>query len=428
MTTLGVAAEGGRVRREYRRSVTQNPAPPLGPSNAESGTVGSLRQRNRALGLRHILRSGRTSRAELARACGMSTASAANIVADLVAEGLVEEAGSVSSGGGRPIAVIAPRADGAYAIGADVGERGVAVELFDLSLTMVDREFRGGRSEERPEAIEADLRDAIAALRERNAERWPRVLGIGLGLPGLVETDEDGAQFLFAQSLGWRPRPVPAALGDDLPVFAENGAKTLAAAELWSGAVVGVDHALVALLGRGVGLGVVSDGQVLTGWSSSASEWGHTKIRFDGDLCRCGDRGCVEAYLGADAILAAWRSAGGEFDGTGWHAIGQLLEAAEVDDAAGTVLEQTIRALGAALGSMVNLAGPQRVVIGGWVGLRLMERHADRILAAIRDNCLRHVGERLELVPATFGGDTVALGSALMPIDALIASPLVPPR
>lgn len=424
MTTLGAPVEIGRLRREYRLHVTQNPSPALGQPGAETGTVGSLRQRNRALGLRHILRAGRTTRADLARACGMSTASAANIVADLVAEGLVEEAGSVSSGGGRPIAVIAPRADGAFALGADVGERGVAVELFDLSLTMVDREFRGGRAEERPEAIEADLRDAIEALRVRNIARWPRVLGIGLGLPGVVETGDDGAQTLFAQSLGWEPRAVPSELGGDIPVFAENGAKTLAKAELWSGAAVGVDHALVALLGRGVGLGVVSDGQVLTGWSSSASEWGHTKIRFDGEPCRCGDRGCVEAYVGADAILEAWRRAGGEFEGTGWHALGHLLDAAETDSAAAAVLDETLRALGAALGSMVNLAGPQRVVIGGWVGLRLMERHADRILDAIRANCLAHVGDRLELVAATFGGDTVALGSALMPIDALIASPL----
>ncbi len=389
----------------------------------ESLTVVSLRQRNRAAALRFILRTGETTRADLARACGLSLASAATIVSDLIADGLIEEVGSVSSRGGRPIAVIAPRNDGAYAIGADVGERGVAVELFDFGLNMIDREFRGGRQEETPEGIESDLVAAIAALRERNEERWPRLIGVGLGLPGVVETDADGRQMLYAQSLGWVPRAIPSTYLEGVPVFAENGAKTLANAELWYGAARGVEHAAVALLGRGVGLGVVTDGEVFHGAFSSATEWGHTKIRFGGALCRCGDRGCVEAYVGADALLEAWREAGAQFEGTGWHAIGALLQAAVTDPAAASVLDLGIEALGAALGNIVNLTNPQRIVIGGWVGMRLMEAHADRIAAAIRGNSLHRAAEQFDLAVASFGGDTVALGAALMPIEALINAP-----
>jgi predicted NBD/HSP70 family sugar kinase len=100
-----------------------------------------------------------------------------------------------------------------------------------------------------------------------------------------------------------------------------------------------------------------------------------------------------------------------------------LLEAAQSDPAATTVLDQGIEALGAALGSIVNLSNPQRIVIGGWVGLRLMEQHSAQILAAVRRNCLARAGEQFDLQPASFGGDTVALGSALMPIEALIQSP-----
>jgi len=396
-----------------------------GAAAPEASTVTSLRQRNRASALQLILRERETTRAEVAKRCGLSAASAANLVAELIADGLVIETGTVSSRGGRPISLIAPNPDGAYAIGADVGERGVAVELFDLSLTMVDREFRGGGEPESSEGIIADLREAVAALRERNAERWPRVLGIGLGLPGVVETDAAGRQTLYAQSLGWAPLPIPTDLDGGLAVFAENGAKMQARAELWFGAAAGVGHALVALLGRGVGLGVVSDGQLARGAFSSAAEWGHTKIRFDGEPCRCGDRGCVEAYLGADAILEAWRRAGGTFAGSGWQALGALLDAADAEEpAAASVLDRVIEALGAGLGSLVNLSNPERVVIGGWVGLRLMERYADRIRAAIVANSLPRLGAQFELAVASFGGDTVALGSALMPIEALIQAPV----
>jgi predicted NBD/HSP70 family sugar kinase len=390
----------------------------------ESMTVTTLRQRNRAAALTFILRERETTRADVARECGLSVASAANIVGDLIADGLVAEIGTVASRGGRPISIIAARGDGAYSLGADVGERGVAVELFDLSLTMVDREFRGGRIDESPDDIENDLREAVAALRERNRERWPRVVGIGLGLPGVIETDPLGRQTLYAQSLGWQPRVIPSATADGMPVFAENGAKTLARAELWFGGARGVEHAAVALLGRGVGLGVIFDGGVYRGAFSSATEWGHTKIRFGGAPCRCGNRGCVEAYVGADAILDAWRRAGGEFEGSGWQALGALLEDADGGGPAATVLDEVIEALGAALGNVVNLTNPQRIVVGGWVGMRLMERRAPQILDATRRNSLTRSAEQFDLVVASFGGDTVALGSALMPFEErLIAAP-----
>jgi predicted NBD/HSP70 family sugar kinase len=407
----------------YLRTMMHDSLVAAGSPATESLTVTTMRQRNRAGALQLIIRERETTRADLARRCGLSAASAANIVAELIADGLVAEVGTVSSRGGRPISVVAPDADGAYAIGADVGERGVAVELFDLGLHMVDQEFRGGRRDESPDDIEVDLRGAIAALRDRNQDRWPKVIGVGLGLPGLVETGPDGRHTLYAQSNGWAPHLISPDVGGDLPVFAENGAKTQARAELWFGAARGVERALVPLLGRGVGLGVVTDGQVYRGALNGPTEWGHTKIRFGGDLCRCGDRGCVEAYIGADALLSRWREVGGQFEGSGWQALGSLLDSGETDSDAAIIVDEAIEALGAALGSMVNLTNPQRIVVGGWVGIRLVERYADRISDAIRRNSLTRLAEEFELTSATFGGDTVALGAALMPIEALINAP-----
>jgi len=140
---------------------------------------------------------------------------------------------------------------------------------------------------------------------------------------------------------------------------------------------VGCDYAAVALLGRGVGLGIVSEGRLARGSHASVGEWGHTIIERNGRLCGCGNRGCIEAYIGSDAILTNWKERGGVFAGTGWRAIGSLIEKAESGDTiAGEVLDETIDCLGAALGGLVNLHNPERIVIGGWVGLRLMESAA----------------------------------------------------
>jgi predicted NBD/HSP70 family sugar kinase len=388
----------------------------------ESVTVQSLRQANRAQVLTEVVLAGETTRAEVAERAGLSAASVTKILADLAVEGLIVDVGMRSSRGGRPITVIAPRPEGAYFVGADVGERGVAVELFDLRMTPVDREFRGGQEQESPAAITRDLTEAVAALSERHADIWPRVRGIGLGLPGVVEGDHGDAQVLYAQSLGWDPVPVGQLVHTELPVFADNGAKTLAKAEQWFGAARDVDYALVALLGRGVGLGVVSGGAVQRGWLSSASEWGHVKVDAAGRPCRCGGVGCLEAYVGADAILEQWAERGGRFEGSGWRAIGALLDAAEAgDESAAAVVEEVVVRLGRAIGSLVNLANPQRVVVGGWVGMRLMEQLAGRIEDAARANALERLGAQFDMRRATFGGDTVALGAAIMPLEALIA-------
>ena len=388
---------------------------------AAPATVSDVRQRNRSQALRSVILTGQTSRAALAKECGLSVASVTNLVSELISEGLIMEAGSVASSGGRPVTLLAPNPAGAYFLGADVGERGVAVELFDLSMTRIDREFRGGREGEPIESIAADLDEALDALRSRNPLAWERMVGIGLGLPGIVESDADGRQVLYAQSLGWPPIPVNDLISHDIPVFAENGAKTQAMAELWDGAARGVDEALVVLLGRGVGLAIVSKGELARGLMSSAGEWGHVKIVRGGKLCRCGGHGCVEAYLGADAILATWRDAGGVFEGSGWRAIGELLDSS--DPVAVGVVDELVATLGSALGGLVNLTNPERVVIGGWVGLRLMEALTDRIDAATRAEALVRPGSQFELAACRFGGDTVALGAAMMPLEALIAEP-----
>ncbi|NJP35382.1 ROK family protein [Micromonospora thermarum] len=398
------------------------PVRQAGNADAEPFTVSSLRRRNRATVLKHIILARQTTRATIARDSGLSAASVISIVSDLIADNLVEEAGSMASRGGRPIGLLRPRGDSAITIGADIGERGVAVEMFDLAMNRIDREFRGGSEREPPDRIAADLTDALTALRDRHSDRWTSLLGIGLGLPGIVETDHNGRQILFAQSLGWGPVRVTDLCTITEGVHAENGAKMQARAELWYGAARGCDFAVVALLGRGVGLGVISEGRLARGSRSSAGEWGHMVIERNGRPCACGSRGCVEAYIGSDAILADWKRRGGEFDGTGWRAMGALLDAADSGDAAASeVLDETIDCLGAAIGGLVNMHNPQRIVIGGWVGLRLMESVAARIHTSIESHCLTRPGQQFELAIAELGGDSVAIGSALLPIENLIA-------
>lgn len=394
-------------------------------------TVKDLRQRNRAVVLRRIVLAGETTRAKIAADCGLSAGTVTNVIADLMREGLVQETGLIPSEGGRPVAQLSTVRDGAHIIGVDVGEQGVTAELFDLSLTRVDRIFRKVPTRMvSPEKVAQALSGAVTDLRAAHPGRSGSLIGVGLGLPGIVEFGPDGRTTVYAQSLGWQPIQVDEAFGlNDIPTFADNGAKTLATAEMWFGAAQGVQHGIVALVGRGLGAGVIAGGRILNGLSSSAGEWGHTKVSFGGPACQCGARGCLEAYVGGGAILRRWREAGATVRRADDRGLAQLLDAADGGDVvAQRVLDETIEILGLGLANLVNLFNPEQIVVGGWAGLRLLRARGGDIGRAVRQHSLLRPGEQFRLDPCKLGDDAVALGAALLPLEHLIQGTIPAPK
>ena len=400
---------------------------------SKESTTRDLRRRNRSRVLRALVSEGESTRAQLSTLLGLSLATVTNVVSDLSAEGLVHEPGMAPSDGGRPAATLNVRPEGAYFVGADVGEHGVTVELFDLSLRAVSRVFQDLPSRS---AAPADISKALSVAVDEVIEQAgspTNVYGIGLGVPGIVETggepfgSDPGTRItIYAQSLNW-PRT---GLHDiyhrsDLPIFADNGAKTLATAESWFGAAKGVNDGLIALLGRGIGLGIINGGRILQGSESSAGEWGHTKVSIGGPLCNCGKRGCLEAYVGGGGIARRWREAGGPPSINEEDSLAELLTAAAAGDVMATrVIDETIEILGLGLSNMVNLFNPELIVLGGWAGLRLAEYGLSQISAATRQNSLDRPGGQFDLVPAKLGHDAVALGAALLAVESLIQTPL----
>lgn len=391
-------------------------------------TVKDIRMRNRAAVLRQVVLVGETTRATLASECALSPATVTSVVADLIREGLVEEHGSLPSDGGRPIARLRPVGGGAHVIGADVGEHGVTVELFDLSLRRVDRVFR--RLPTRvtsPGRVSAALSEAVTQLRAANPGPDATLVGVGLGLPGIVDTAEDGTTTIYAQSLGWEPTGLDEVVGHcDVPIFADNGAKTLAMAETWFGAAAGQSHSIVVLVGRGLGIGVIAGGRLLRGSSSSAGEWGHTKVSIGGPICQCGARGCLEAYVGGDAVIRRWREAGAEETGSDEEAFACLIDAADAGDpAAARVLDETLEILGLGLANLVNLFNPDQLVVGGWAGLRLVERRQAQLCQQMAHFALHRPADQVTLEASKIGDDAVALGAALLPLEHFFDGNLV---
>ncbi len=270
-------------------------------------TVRDLRKSNRSRALWEVFLNGPLTRQEVGAVAGLSPATVSNLVAALVAEGVVAEVGLEDSNGGRPRGLLQVNPDYGYVIGVDVGETAFLVELFDFSLRPLARHTSvTDLSVLDPDDAVGHIVTGINSVIAEAGVAGQAILGVGVAVPGLVEHRE--AAVVHGQSVGWDAVPLEAMLRreTDLPILVDNGAKTLGQAERWFGAARGTENAVIVLLGIGVGMCFISNGEVYRGATSSAGEWGHTTVMVGGRTCRCGAEGCLEAYVGAGAIVARY--------------------------------------------------------------------------------------------------------------------------
>jgi predicted NBD/HSP70 family sugar kinase len=385
-----------------------------------------VRQRNRSALLSKLFLEGPLTRQDLSRSTGLSQPAVSNVVGDLIGSGLVVEAGAVESDGGRPSMMlrVAPR----YALvaGVDVGETRVRVELFDLAMTMLaSADYPIDEAGPEPATVVRHILAGLAAVTERAGVSRSDILGIGIGVSGVVV--QGGEAIVHAQTLGWHGVPLERLIRAevDLPVHVDNGAKTLGQAEMWFGAGRGSRHAVFALVGSGVGAAVVTNGVMYRGVSSSAGEWGHTTLVYDGRPCRCGARGCLEAYVGAEGIIDRYREArrGHAVPGADEESqINGLIEAADRSPTARRVLDETAGYLGAGVANLINLFNPERVVLGGWAGVALGARLLPAIRVAAAGQALHQPYEQAAIELGQLGVDAVALGAATLPVARLLAA------
>jgi predicted NBD/HSP70 family sugar kinase len=445
-------------------------------------TTRDIRRQNRSILLTKLFFDGPLSRLELSQLTGLSSATVSTVTAELIDDRLIVEAGQVESGGGRPRVLLRVDPAYGYVVGVDVGETGVTVELFDIALERlasvvhpvashrpdpetVVAEIVGGISDvlaQHAAAIAGDANSAAEAhestLEVRRPVEAAAIVGVGVGVPGIVakgvlpahalsgsvptaaaRATAGRTSLVHAPTIGWDGVALAdmlAEAGLTAPIFVGNGAKTQAQAEMWFGAARGARHAIVALVGSGVGAAVISDGVPYQGTTSSAGEWGHTTLVYGGRLCRCGARGCLEAYVGAEGILDRYAassrphhaypkasncSAGGASDEmAGIAALVTSATGDPSDPAAADLLAETAAFLGTGIGNLINLFNPERVVLGGWVGLALGLVALPQIRAAAETQALAHPYDQVRIELSELGLDAVALGAATLPLAEML--------
>lgn len=386
-------------------------------------TSRDIRSANRLTVVQQVVAAGTTSRQRLAVDTGLSLGTVATLVAELTDLGLLTEAGQEDSGGGRPRGLVTADPHGGLLVGVDVAETYVHVDLFDTTLTRLTGAEEALRPlERRPHQV---VRHIVSGIDTVLAGTGARVLGVGVSVPGQV--DREGGVSVFAPNWNWHDVPLRDLLADHLPLplHLDNPLRAAVLAELWAGAARGRDDVAVINLGTGVGAGLAFGGTLYRGSSNSAGEWGHTTLVLDGRLCRCGSRGCVEAYVGAPGIMQTLRDLAPTSpllhpeDQTA--TLDALAAALATDDpTAAKVVAETARYLGVAVADLVNLLNPELVVLSSWVADRLGDRLRDEVRAVVAQHALRRPLAATGIVRSPVTGNPVSLGAATLALEGFL--------
>ncbi len=309
-----------------------------------------------------------------------------------------------------------------YVIGVDIGGTHTKVALLDLGGRILYKMDFSTKSKKSNHLLDAVASEVLNILKEKGIQKRD-VLGLGSGLPGLVDFKK-GLVFSLTNIPHWKNVGLKRILEKKLrlPVFVDNDVKVMALAEMKYGAGRGYKDAVCLTLGTGVGGAVIIDGVLYRGSSLVAGEIGHMPINENGPQCNCGSFGCLEAYVGREHFLNKVRKRLEDApdsvtmklaDGNLFLVTPELLEkAARKGDkiAKGAWSEMGIH-IGNALAGVINLLNPQIIIIGGGmaeVGNMLF----DSIRSAAKRKSMKMQARAVKIVKAMLGNDAGVIGAA----------------
>lgn len=374
------------------------------------GLTGNARRIAEALRSR-----GGCTRAELIAATGLSRPTVSATLGELARDDLVAEGARAAGAlGGRPAAVIRLTRNAGLSVGVDIGRRHVRVAVADLGHeVLAERSSRlPADAEECPAEVLDDAATMIRSALDDLAAGADAVVGAGLGIPAPITIEgRIGSPNLLP---AWAPLAPAEELAARIstPVWVDNDANLGALGEYLWGNGRGCAVLVYIKLATGIGSGILLGGRLFRGSVGTAGEIGHITLDARGPVCRCGNRGCVELTVGGRALLEhARRTHPGIGD------LADLAAKAEAGDpGCRRLLSDAGTSLGIALGGLVNLFNPERIVLGGDLGPA--EFMIEAVRRGLADTGMPAAVGAVQVVPAGLGERAGALGGVALVLKA----------
>ena len=311
-------------------------------------------------------------------------------------------------------------------VGIDLGGTNIAVGIVDENGTILCQKSTPTLSQNGDEDVIRRIGLAVQELMKENEIRMSEIASVGIGCPGSV--DMVTGTIMSAGNLGFKNTRIAEKLSAFLgmPVFVANDADCAILAEASFGAAANTKNAVLITLGTGIGGGIVIDGKLYSGCNSFCGEFGHMIISNEGELCCCGNRGCLETFASATALSRdtkrfamenpnslLWECR--ESDGT--FSAKTVFDAAKKGDAIAThIIERYIKYLSIGLVNIINILHPEVIVIGGGIseaGVQLMIPLSD---AVMKNACAAHApgSVKTKIVAAHFRNSAGIIGAAML--------------
>lgn len=317
------------------------------------------------------------SRHGMAERLGFSRSRANALIAGLIEQGLLAEAGPQASTGGRRPEQLQLHAELGVLLAVDIGATSLDVAVMQPDLTVLARHAEAIDVREGPGVVLARVRQRLRELLQARGIPGRRVLGIGMGVPGPVNF-EAGQLVNPPLMPGWDSFSIRDYLREDYaaPVFVDNDVNLMALGELWR-LQRRLSNFLVIKVGTGIGCGIVCHGEVYRGAAGSAGDVGHICVDQQGPRCHCGNVGCVEAMAAGPAIVRMAQAAAERGESPALAAVLRTqgrIEAIDVghasragDVVANAIIQRAGSLIGQMLASVVNFFNPSHVFIGGGI-------------------------------------------------------------
>ena len=255
------------------------------------GSFSVMKSTNTRLILKKIHQHGSVSRVQIAKETGLTAATVTNLTAELISLGIVVEAETgASSGGRKPIMLKLNSADyGICCVYISPDYIELAITDFGANSLYYNCVSASSRSDPQ-ETVKVIVDEYAKAISVTDR----KVVAMGVGLHGIVDNVEGVS--VFAPNLEWRNVPIAAMLRNyiDVPVFVDNDVKLMANGEMWYGVAKGVSDFVYLYVGDGIGGAIVINGKVYRGIDNGSGEIGHCTVDAGGEICSCGNRGCLQ--------------------------------------------------------------------------------------------------------------------------------------
>jgi predicted NBD/HSP70 family sugar kinase len=303
-------------------------------------------------------------------------------------------------------------------------EKHVVGAITDLEATIIAKHSKE-HNDFHPDAAIETLAGVVNVLVDKIQISRHQLLGVGMGLAGIVSAREGILR--YSPYFGWRDVPFVELLKSRLqiPIYIDNDVNTLTLNEQLFGSGQGIENFLTVTVGRGIGLGIVVNGQLYRGGYGGGGEFGHTVVDPQGPVCACGKRGCLETYISEPAMLqlADQAAARGELPDD-IKTIDKLVGCAESENpAAQMIFTQSGEFLGRGIANLINVFNPQEVIISG-EGIRMGKFLFDPMKAAIAQNVMPGLVNDTAIRIDEWEDDAWARGAASLVLQELFKSPI----